>query len=382
MLDLIRFSHRLPQYLDKAPIPQSAGRDRVGVLTFHRCINYGSYWQARCLIEGLEMMGLNAVLLEHRSARVDRAEWRCALQPLLPIPTRRDDLPLYKMKIRRFFDAFAALPLSAPFPLERPADAEEFPLVIVGSDEVWNLRHPWYGGYGAFYGEGLRSGRLVSYAATFGNFDSLDRLREPWADSLRRFSQISVRDLNSKRLIKDALGLDAELVLDPCLQFPEAIWNVGKEEKGSAYLAVYGHSFPGWFQNAVRRWADARSITLISIGYRNDWADEQSLDAGPEDFARFMAGAAAVVTNFFHGCVFSLVNDKPFACVLSDYRSNKLLDLTAMVGAERNVISEESPSLHLDAALGEPPGSAISQRITALRRNSSAYLQHVVQYTP
>jgi hypothetical protein len=26
---------------------------RVGVLTFHRCINYGSYWQARCLVEGL-----------------------------------------------------------------------------------------------------------------------------------------------------------------------------------------------------------------------------------------------------------------------------------------------------------------------------------------
>ena len=22
----------------------------IGVLTFHRCINYGSYWQARCLV--------------------------------------------------------------------------------------------------------------------------------------------------------------------------------------------------------------------------------------------------------------------------------------------------------------------------------------------
>ncbi|AVA25615.1 polysaccharide pyruvyl transferase protein (plasmid) [Rhizobium sp. NXC24] len=327
-------------------------------------------------------MGMDAVLLEHRSARVDRAEWRCALQPLLPVPTRCDDLRLYKNKIRKFFDAFAELPLSAPFPLENPDSAEEFPLVVVGSDEVWNLRHPWYGGYGAFYGEGLRSGRLVAYAATFGNFNAPDRLRGLRAEQLRSFSQISVRDLNSKRLIKDVLGLDAELVLDPCLQFPQAISNAGKEEIASACVAVYGHSFAGWFQQAIRQWADARSITLISIGYRNDWAHEQWIDAGPEEFARFMAGATAVVTNFFHGCVFSLVNDKPFACVLTDYRSSKLLDLTAMVGAGRNVIFEGAPPQRLDAALGEPPGSATFPRITALRRNSSAYLQYVVQQAP
>jgi hypothetical protein len=384
MSDLIRFSRRRhpPRHISKAATLGSADRERVGVLTFHRCINYGSYWQARCLIEGLGTMGMDAVLLEHRSARVDRAEWRCALEPLLPVATKPNDYPFYKSKIRKFFDAVASLPLSAPFPLEKPADAEAFPLMIVGSDEVWNLRHPWYGGCGLFYGEGLRSGRLVSYAATFGNLSSPDRLRGRWAEKLRRFSQISVRDLNSQRIIEDVLGLEAEMVLDPCLQFPQAIWNAGKDETRSVYLAVYGHSFPGWFQHAVRRWADAQSMTLISIGYRNDWAHEQWIDAGPEDFARFMAGASAVVTNFFHGCVFSLVNDKPFACALSDYRSNKLLDLTAMVGAERNVIAEGSLSLPLDAALSKPPGSAILRRIAALRRNSSSYLHHVVQQAP
>ena len=47
---------------------------RIGVLTFHRCINYGSYWQARCLTEGLRRRGHDAGLLDHRSARVNRAE--------------------------------------------------------------------------------------------------------------------------------------------------------------------------------------------------------------------------------------------------------------------------------------------------------------------
>jgi hypothetical protein len=53
-----------------------ARAQRIGVLTFHRCINYGSYWQARCLVEGLRERGHDAVLLDHNSACTNVAEWR------------------------------------------------------------------------------------------------------------------------------------------------------------------------------------------------------------------------------------------------------------------------------------------------------------------
>lgn len=350
---------------------------KAGILTFHRCINYGSYWQARCLAEGLASMGVDAILLEHMSDRVNRAEWRCAMQPLLPAPTPKQDYPLYKAKIRKFFESFAALPLSAPFSLEDPVEMDDYPLVIVGSDEVWNLRHPWYGGYPLFYGEGLRCRRIASYAATFGNLASSERL-ESWAEKLHRFSHISVRDQHSGRFIRDILGFEPELVLDPCLQFPEAITSRTGGD-GPAYAAVYGHSFPLWFQDAVRQWANERACPLVSIGYRNDWADEQWIDAGPEDFATFIAGAKAVVTNFFHGCVFSLVNEKPFACVLSDYRSNKIRDLTLMIGAGDHVMTEGMIPSQLEVILGTPLPAAISRNISSLRRSSSTYLSHVLQ---
>src|SRR3954466_3888030 len=87
-------------------------QDKIGVLTFHRCINYGSYWQARCLVEGLRARGRETVLLEHHSSRVNLAEWRCALQPVLPTPVPKSDHSLYADKIRKFFNAFAALPCS------------------------------------------------------------------------------------------------------------------------------------------------------------------------------------------------------------------------------------------------------------------------------
>lgn len=352
---------------------------KIGILTFHRCINYGSYWQARCLVEGLNARGSAAVLLEHSLPRIDRAEWRCAMQPTLPLRTAAEDRQRYGRKIRKFFEAFSRLPLSGRFSLADPAGMEEYPTVVIGSDEVWNLRHPWYGGEPLFYGEGLRAGRVVSYAASFGNFSASERLTRPWQEKLRRFSAISVRDYNSYRLLRNVLGISARIVLDPCLQFPEVIAGRSTQAKETfPFVAVYGHSFPQWFQDHVRRWAVQNDRRLVSIGYRNDWADEQRMEAGPEEFADLMAAADAVATNFFHGCVFALLNGKPFVCCLSDYRSNKLRDLSLLVGADAQLMEEASSYARYEQGLGRPLAVSIHRNIDDLRAGSNRYLDHVL----
>lgn len=345
---------------------------RIGVLTFHRCINYGSYWQARCLVEGLRRRGHDAVLLDHRSARVNRAEWRCALQPMLPTPTPPDDVPLYAEKTRKFFDAFDALPLSEPFELEAPRLPRGFDAIVVGSDEVWNFRHPWYAARPLFFGEGLEADRLVAYAASFGNHDAEAGVDPCWADRLNGFSAIAVRDDNSRRLIQGGLGMQPEIVLDPCLQFDDLSRRPEQTEPDRAI--IYGHSFAEGFKAAVRRWAERRGVRLVSLGYRNDWADEQWITAGPEEFARAMASARAVITNFFHGCVFALVNARPFVAALADYRVNKVRDLTARVGTERRLVRPDTPDWAVATALDEPLGPRVEDRLDQLRRRSEAYL--------
>jgi hypothetical protein len=353
---------------------------KIGVLTFHRCINYGSYWQARCLVEGLKQRGARAVLLEHRSRRVDRAEWRCAMQPTLPAFTAREDRSRYARKMRKFFDAFDRLPLSQPFELENPASMEEYATVVIGSDEVWNLKHPWYGGEPLFYGEGLRAGQIAAYAASFGNFGASERLTRPWQDKLRRLNSISVRDYNSYRLVRDVLGIEAGIVLDPCLQFPDVIADSLKTRRDTEpFMVVYGHSFPAWFQQNVRRWAQEKGQRLVSIGYRNDWADEQRIEAGPQEFANMFVDASAVATNFFHGCVFSLVNGKPFVCCLSDYRSNKVADLARLVGAEAHVMTEKTTYTHYERRLSDALELLIAKNIASMRESSNRYLDDVLR---
>ncbi|WP_297509937.1 polysaccharide pyruvyl transferase family protein [uncultured Caulobacter sp.] len=342
---------------------------RVGVLTFHRCINYGSYWQARRLVEGLRARGHDAQLLDHRSPRVDRAEWRCALSPHLPAPTPAEDRRAYADKTRAFFDAFGRLPMSKPFDLKAPARMDRQDIVVVGSDEVWNLRHPWYGGEPVFFGQGLNADRIAAYAASVGNHGDAG-LDDGLASLLRGFAHISVRDENARRLARGALGLEAPRVLDPCLQFapPRAA------SASSGEVIVYGHGFPAWLQRALSAWAGRRGRRLLSFGYRNAWADAQTLDAGPEAFAEAMASASGIVTNFFHGCVFALAERKPFVCVGTPYRADKIGDLLTSLGAEDRLIGDDASPDRIDHLMTTPPEPIVEARIAALRARSDAFL--------
>ena len=348
-------------------MPQGS-QGRVGVLTFHRCINYGSYWQARGLVEGLRARGLDAVLLDHCSPTV---ETRVALRPTLPTPVPRADVDAYKRKTRRFLAEIERLPLSRPFHLDRPETMEPFDTVVIGSDEVWNLRHPWYAGVPAFWGRLPRARRVVSYAASFGNYSCWDGIGAPYTDWLGDLDAVSVRDENSWWMLRNALGWEVDTVLDPALQFPiapEGDW----DGPDGPYALVYGHNFTPEFAGAVRRWADARGLPLLSLGYRNDWADAQWLDAGPHDFAHAVVRAHAVATNFFHGCVFAAREGKPFACELSPYRSLKVRGLMELLGGLERLVPDGDLRDLLDVA------PELDARIAARREVSNAYLDRAV----
>jgi polysaccharide pyruvyl transferase len=346
---------------------------KIGVLTFHKCINYGSYWQARCLVEGLRAEGHDAELLDHHCECVTRAEIRCALQPRLPERASREERRGYSAKVREFADAMADLPLSARFPLHEPETAEAYDTIVVGSDEVWNLAHPWYGGKPIFYGVGLKTPRLVAYAGSFGSYSCHWGLHDYWADRLKRFDALSVRDCNSLWLVHGSTGVEPELVLDPCLLFQDAA-RAEPANGGEPYALIYGHSLPDWLAGAAQRWAASEGVRLLSVGYRNGWADEQRISASPQAFAGLMAGARAVVTNFFHGCVFALLNRKPFLTAGSPYRLHKLRDLTGLIGAEHRMVDEATEPAVCEELLTTPPEPKVEARIAEYRQRSKAYL--------
>ena len=345
---------------------------KIGILTFHRCINYGSYWQARCLAEGLAEAGHEVEILDHHAGHVNAREWRNAFQPKLPERTPRTELAAYKAKGRKFVEAFAQLPMGRRFPLSGPDVVTGYDAVVVGSDEVWNFRHPWYAGASLFWGDLIEASRLLSYAASFGNHDAADGIGAEWAKRLGRFTALSVRDDNSRKLVEQSTGRVPALVLDPVLQFPEVA--AGRSGGGEPYALIYGHGFPDWLAGRVRVWADATGTRLVSIGYSTAWADEQRIEAGPAEFTDAVAGASAVVTNFFHGCVFALAGGKPFVAAPSDYRANKIRDLTAKLDCRHRIVDAGTSDDRLAELLATPVEPPVQARIVELRVTSQAFL--------
>ena len=99
----------------------------------------------------------------------------------------------------RVFRAFEALPLSPRFDLNEPSAMPPYDAIGVGSDEVCNISQPYFSSliWPEFDGAGARAGKLISYAASFGNWDGADGLHKYWANHLRHFDSIAVRDFNS-----------------------------------------------------------------------------------------------------------------------------------------------------------------------------------------
>jgi hypothetical protein len=163
------------------------------------------------------------------------------------------------------------------------------------------------------------------------------------------------------------------VVLAPCLQFPpvlEGPWN----GPSTRFVLVYGHNFSEVARTRVRAWADERGWRLLSVGYRNDWADDQWLDAGPHDFAQSVARSSAVVTNFFHGCVFALLHDRPFACESSSYRHHKLQSLLAHLGGERHLVGDNDPDRRWAEVLDTPLEPELADALATRRAASDRFL--------
>jgi hypothetical protein len=349
---------------------------KVGILTFHRCVNYGAYWQVRCFSDYLTRLGFEPQVLDYGWRGHIKSEIKHALRPSRSAPV--GDIIRNGIKALKCFRAQQGIRRTPSFPLHNPPDFSDFDLIAVGSDEVWNLSHPWLGKAPLFFGEKLAPKRLVSYAASFGNYPAANGLSPEAVRRLQRFDRISVRDKNSVELIERNVGRSPTLVIDPCL-LAEKLEHPQPAHTGQGYVLVYGTSFLPELISETRAWARARNLRVVSIGYRNDWADELMLTAGPHDFVRMFQNATAVVTTYFHGCVFSLRCTRPFVAQLSKYRSNKVEGLLSAVGALHRIYDVEKPGT-VEPLLKKAIEPEVLANIAAIRAVSEDYLQTCIQF--
>ncbi|WP_165640111.1 polysaccharide pyruvyl transferase family protein [Klenkia brasiliensis] len=261
----------------------------------------------------------------------------------------------------------------------------EVDLQIIGSDEVFNCvqPNPDVGYARQLFGHGSSASTLASYAASFGN-TTMDKIvaagiKAELASDLRRFAALSVRDQNSRAIVQELIGTDPELHLDPTLIHEFSPQHLVHAKRPKPYVVVYGYSgrFSESESRTVQRYAKNAGLEIVFIGGIQP-GEGTFVDCSPLEVLSYFAGAQAVVTDTFHGTIFSVISKTPFVSLIRRSRTHgygneeKLTFLLEQLGLRgRGLYDVDQLTEVLPATLDF---DLVSSRIDEQRLKSRQYL--------
>lgn len=191
---------------------------------------------------------------------------------------------------------------------------ELFDAVITGSDQVWRPIYNRYieDMYLNFVPDNVKK---IAYAASFGvdSWEYNDKQTKRCAKQAKRLDAISVREATGVELCRTHLGVNAEHVLDPTiLSGAEAYKPLLKENtEQQDYLFAYILDITPEKQAYLESMAKSKGLNLIIRG-----ADKNAI-LSVEDWLSMIANSSLVITDSFHGTVFSILFHREFYSIVN-----------------------------------------------------------------
>lgn len=313
---------------------------KVGIITFHRAMNYGAILQAYALQHAIEKLGHDSEIIDYRSQSIEESA-----SPLRGFKKHSGFVTSTKQLVFRarknfgfyqFFNKYIHLSEKVKTNEELAALSDKYDSIFTGSDQVWNLGCS--GNDSTYFLEFLEdSSKKNSYAASFGQDTLYDNGTVDFNKVLSDYNAISVRERSGVSIVKDVANRDAEVVLDPTLLLTESEWKgvIAKRPIREKYIFVYFLRPPKELLKYVDLLAEKTGYKVVNAKTSLDFFKKNS----PADFLAWIYYSEYFVTNSFHGTVFSLIFKKKFAVELenkfeTNVRSKELLE---MVNIERNI---------------------------------------------
>lgn len=290
---------------------------KYGILTFHRGINAGGFLQACSLSSFISSLDHEVQVIDYMNETQRRVEHDGIFRTRHPVKRWQNI-----RKLRRFEKAFDTLPLGPP--VRDPGEIAEcgYDAIIFGSDEIWNLCSSCSGADLTFFGEGISNVRKISYAPSFGSTPIDHEGLVALNPLLEDFDKITVRDKHSAGIVQRITGTPPQLVVDPVLL--SARDEILETRKTKGAIGLYLMAPRPEDIARIRAFAKAGGKKTCSVGYYHPWADRNIASLGPEEIPGLLAGCSLVVTNTFHGVVFSLKNRIPFIIIDHPAKSRKI----------------------------------------------------------
>lgn len=206
----------------------------------------------------------------------------------------------------------------------------EVDTLVIGSDEVFNCLQPYPVGYSKqLFGDGYAHSKIVSYAASFGSTRYEDLVDTGIAHEIKtmlsRFAAISVRDENSAHIVRQLLGYSPEIHMDPVLMydFTQEIAEYTTYERDYIILYAYTGRLSREEENYIKKFAKRHNKRIICVGHYSNIADKNII-CNPLYVFSYFKNADYVITDTFHGTVFSIKMNTKFCTLVRDSNRNKL----------------------------------------------------------
>ena len=326
---------------------------KVGIMSMQRIANYGSFLQAYALKKLIEDTGCNVEFVDyHVEAPVvkESADSKNKFVRKLEkgMETFKYNVPFsHKVAFIKYKQSFGKKYMPLLGVTENMNYNPNLDCLVIGSDEVFNcIQKNTNVGYSLeLFGKDNNAKRLISYAGSFGN-TTIEKLKkynkaDEIGDLLSEFDAISVRDTNSGNIVEKLTVKEVRFNLDPVLTYDymnccDKIPQIESKEK---YMILYAYA--GRISNEeaawIKKYAKSKGLKIYAIGGVQPGADE-FVDCSPFEVLAYFKNAQEVITDTFHGSIFSVITHRPFTTLVRKSVGNnygneeKLTDLLTRLG--------------------------------------------------
>ncbi len=329
---------------------------RIGIVTQPLHGNYGGLMQAWALQQLLRQIGHTPITFDFNYC-TPLFRHCLSLSKSFLMRLLGNNRPYYKRtysKRDQLFEDFISknISISEQIALYRPELIDKYNLdaVITGSDQVWR---PCYNPLiEDMYLRFVHKKRIVklAYAASFGvdYWEYSRRLTNKCKKLAQQIDAISVREKSGVELCSKYLGVKAIEVLDPTLllaphDYESLCSRVPKQT--TSFLASYVLDMTPEKEFYINDVANKKGLKVQSYGAGSNAC------LSVEEWLAIYRDAKFIVTDSFHGTVFSIIFNKPFISIGNSERGmNRFVsllekfDLQSLLISDLNVI----PSKEID----------------------------------
>lgn len=357
---------------------------KVKLLTFHNAQNYGAALQAYALKETLKELGVTPEFVNYENEKILSDYKLIRINSLKSFFSSLWYLPR-NLKRKRSFESFSHRYLDTDKKIYYSCesiqkDIDDGDIFVAGSDQIWNP--VLTDGLSDVYTLNFKTKsniKKIIYGASLGNEELLQNYASDFKLKLDGLDLISVREKTIIKPLEQVSGKKVEQVIDPTLLLDKEKWDKLISENNIAnlsyekYILVYTLFESDEVTKIANHLSKVTGLKVVHFRKYNAYQNEHMslYSKGPVDFVNAFKNASYVVTNSFHGTVFSLIFERKFYSVLPKARAGRIKDLLNDLELSSRII-QDIQDINLDDKIDY---ITTKDKIDALKAKSIEYLK-------